>query len=457
MSHRESSVHWAAAWSLSVLVAGLVPVPCAGQQGSPAGAVPVARLQARRAALLDSLGSAVAVLRSADLRDLEGDYPQDSDFRQANDFFYLTGLETAGSWLVLVAHPDAPDESILYLPPRDSAAEIWTGPTLGPGPEAAALTGILQVRPATELQSDLAALIPPSGRVVAELGPTAPDTAAVQALFSPNAVQTVGDLRLTIGQLRLIKDSDEMVRLRRAIAITTQALREAMQTESPGQYEYEIEATIEASFRRGGAERVGFPTIVGSGPNSTTLHYDKNRRQARRGDLVVADVGAEFGYYTADVTRTFPAGGKFTPRQRAIYELVLATQQTAIDSVRPGLTVQALNRIARAYMRTHSGTLCGEATCDHFFPHGLSHWLGMDVHDVGDYATPLAPGMVLTVEPGIYLPAESLGVRIEDDVLVTATGHELLSGTAPRRPDDIEKLMAEGAKRRAACVATRKP
>jgi Xaa-Pro aminopeptidase len=209
-----------------------------------------------------------------------------------------------------------------------------------------------------------------------------------------------------------------------------------------GMWEYEIEALIEYTFRKNGAERVGFPTIVGSGPNSTTLHYDRSRRQTQAGDLVVADIGAEFGYYTADVTRTFPISGKFTDRQRAIYNLVLATQQTAIDSVRPGMDISRLNQISRTYMREHSGTLCGKDTCDRFFPHGLSHWLGMDTHDAGDYARKFEPGMVLTVEPGIYLPQEGLGVRIEDDVLVTAQGHEVLSAAAPRQAVDIERAMS---------------
>ena len=172
------------------------------------------------------------------------------------------------------------------------------------------------------------------------------------------------------------------------------------------------------------------------------LHYDKSRRQTRAGDLVVMDVGAEFGYYTADVTRTMPISGTFTARQRALYDLVLATQQTVIDSIRPGLTIGRLDDIARSYMRRHSGSLCGAQSCDRYFGHSIGHWLGMDVHDVGARTTPFAPGMVLTVEPGVYLPEEALGIRIEDDVLVTRAGAEVLSAGAPRRAEDIEKLMS---------------
>jgi Xaa-Pro aminopeptidase len=249
------------------------------------------------------------------------------------------------------------------------------------------------------------------------------------------------NVRGLIGALRLVKDEDEIARLRNAIDITAEAEREAMKTARPGMWEYEIEALIEYTFRRRGAERLGFPSIVGTGINSTTLHYDKSRRQTEAGDLVVMDIGAEYGYYSADVTRTIPISGRFTPRQRALYDLVLATQQAAIDSVKPGMTIGRLNSISRSYMREHSGDLCGGESCDRYFIHGLSHWLGMDVHDVGDYSAKLAPGMVLTVEPGIYIPAEQLGIRIEDDVLVTANGYDLLSKGAPRSAAEIETLM----------------
>jgi Xaa-Pro aminopeptidase len=244
------------------------------------------------------------------------------------------------------------------------------------------------------------------------------------------------------GALRLVKDADEVARLRKAIDITAASLGEALAAIEPGLMEYEVEAVIEYGFRRRGAERVGFPSIVGAGDNATVLHYDRSRGRLEAGDLVVMDVGAEYGYYSADVTRTAPVSGRFTPRQRELYELVLATQQTAIDSARPGRTVADLNRIARTYMREHSGSLCGEVTCDTYWVHGLSHWLGMDVHDAGDYRTPLLPGMVLTIEPGIYIPSERIGIRIEDDVLVTAAEPEVLSAAAPRTAAEIERAMS---------------
>jgi len=246
-----------------------------------------------------------------------------------------------------------------------------------------------------------------------------------------------------LASLRQIKDADEVRRLRRAVGITTEAFLDAMAAAKPGMYEYEVEAALEYGFRRRGAERVGFPSIVGSGPNGTILHYDENRRRMEEGELVVIDVGAEYGYYSADLTRTLPVSGRFTARQRRLYDLVLGAQQAAINSVRPGTSLGTLNQIARTYLRTRSSDLCGGFGCDRYFIHGLSHWLGMDVHDPGSYSRRLEPGMVLTVEPGVYIPAESLGIRIEDVVLVTREGAEVLSSGLPRGAEAVERAMAQ--------------
>ena len=391
----------------------------AAQTGSPAGPVPVERLVARRAALLERLGNGVAVVTAAKLRSIEGDYPQDSDYRESNDFFYLTGLEAPGGRLVLVARTSGPDSTILYLPESGSGPASWTGGSLAPGPEVSRLTGIPDVR-------------------VSRSDSTGP--AVRRRELEPIPVHQVA---AELAALRQIKDADEVGRLRRAVAITTEALLEAMAEAKPGMYEYELEAAIEYGFRRRGAERVGFPSIVGSGPNGTILHYDENRRRMEEGELVVIDVGAEYGYYSADLTRTLPVSGRFTPRQRRLYDLVLGAQQTAIDSIRPGTSLGALNQIARLYLRTRSSDLCGGLGCDQYFIHGLSHWLGMDVHDPGSYSRRLEPGMVLTVEPGIYIPAESLGIRIEDVVLVTRQGGEVLSSGLPRSAEAVERAMAQ--------------
>jgi len=426
------------------LMLAMVAGPVAAQVGSPAGPVPVERLKARREALFQRLGTGVAIIRSAETRSIEGDYPQDSDYRERNDFFYFTGLEAPGGTLVLVAQDSQPDRAVLFIPARNPMSERWTGPQLGPGPEATAITGITDVHAADSMTQLVRPLLAVARRGSLFIYRTKEELEApvIQSLVYGPGAGRIEDLARHIAQLRLVKDADEIARLRKAIDITAEAQREAMRAAAPGMWEYEIEAVIEYTFRRRGAERVGFPTIVGSGINATTLHYDKSRRRTEAGDLVVMDIGAEYGYYSADVTRTMPISGKFTPRQRAIYDLVYGASQAAIDSVRPGITIGQLQNIAQTYMREHSGKLCGDQPCNRYFIHGLSHWLGMDVHDVGPYNVPLRAGMVFTIEPGIYIPEERLGVRIEDDILVTASGGEVLSAGAPRTAADVEKAMA---------------
>jgi Xaa-Pro aminopeptidase len=416
--------------------------------GPPFERPPPPILDARRQALLDSVGAGMVLVPSATLKSIEGDYPQDSDFRQHNDFFYLTGLETPDSWLLLTADGQGARTASLFVPERNPAEERWTGPRPS-YEEATAISGISSVILPDELMSTLQgarSLGLEGGSIYLPLNDRTRGNELIQRLVREFSVRA-RNLDPVLAQIRLVKDDHELQMLRRAIDITAGAHRAALEAARPGMYEYELEAVIEYNFRAGGAERVGFPSIVGSGPNTVVLHYDKNRRQMDEGDLVVMDIGAEYSYYSADVTRTIPVSGRFTPRQREIYELVLEAQRAAIEEVRPGVTVGELNQIARAWLRENSGGACGVRTCDMYFVHGLSHWLGMDVHDVGDYTTPLAPGMVLTIEPGIYLPEENLGVRIEDDVLVTDSGYELLSRNAPRDPEQIEALMNESARR----------
>lgn len=425
---------------VAVASLGVVAGPAAAQVGSPAGPVAPETLRARRAAAAGAMEEGLLVVGSEELRELEGDHPQDSDFRQDNYFFYLTGLETPGSWLVLPA--GEPDAASLYLPPRDRRSERWTGPKLGPGPEARRRTGVADVRAAGSFEEDLTARLRELGGAPLRLHAGAARHGAIASRLSATAVAVEPPAPL-LDRLRLVKDDEEIRRIRRAVAITGEAQAEGMRVAGPGVHEYEVEAAIEYVFRREGAERVGFPSIVGSGPNSVILHYDTNRRRMEDGDLVVVDIGAEYGYYTADVTRTYPVSGRFTPRQRALYDLVLGAQRAVIGAVRPGATIRELTGIARRHLDEHSEGLCGNASCSRFFVHGLSHWLGMDVHDVGGYGVALEPGMVLTVEPGVYLPEEGLGIRIEDDVLVTEGGHEVLSADVPRTADRIERVMAE--------------
>jgi Xaa-Pro aminopeptidase len=430
---------------LGILVLALLPpVQGVAQPGSPAGPVPPEVLQARRTRFVEALKGVPAIVTSSRLRDMDGEYPQDSDYRESNDFFYLTGIEAPGGWLVVNGGGEA--KVVLFLPPRSPEMERWTGPKLGPGFEARSQTGLEDVRSLEMLGGALEAWFGRGaegrgGPLYLSLGDPKHGL-ALDSLLGRPGIEAL-DAGVVLGELRLVKDEEELRRLRRAMDITMEAHREVWRVAKPGLAEYQLEATLEYVFRAQGAERVGFPSIVGSGPNSTVLHYDRNRRVLLDGDLVVVDIGAEFGYLTADITRTFPAGGTFTPRQKALYDLVLGARDAAVAAVRPGITTSDLGRVAQVYFREHSGDLCGQESCLRFFIHGLSHWLGMDVHDVGGRSTPLAPGMVLTIEPGLYLPDEGVGIRIEDDVLVTETGCEVLTVALPRTTAEIEAAMEE--------------
>src|ERR1041384_5699348 len=319
--------------------------------------VDTAAVAARRRALLKRIGRGTVLIPAGHERNIEQDYVQDNDFRQDNTFYYFTELETQDAFLLLTARGPDSLETVLFLPPRTPSQERWTGLRLGPDSVAVRLSGIAKVLPVDSLEARL------RGREVVR----------------PN------DLKPIVDSMRAVKDADEIARLRRAVDISVAGHIAAMRAARPGIYEYELEAGAQAGFRRNGADRLGYPSIVGSGPNTTTLHYDVNRRKTEDGDLVVIDAAAEWGQYTADVTRTFPVNGKFTPRQKAVYDLVLGAQQAAFDSLRPGMTMRQLDGIARAYMHAHSGTLCGDKTCDdrEYFNHGLGHPIGMDVHDVG--------------------------------------------------------------------------
>ncbi len=394
--------------------------------------VDITATAARRRALMRRIVRGAVLIPAGHERNVETDYIQDNDFRQDNTFYYFTELETQDAFLLMTARGPDSIETVLFLAPRVPSQERWTGLRLGPDSVAVRLSGIRTILPLDSLDNRVKAagqpLYTPQGHVRGQ---------------AADASQTTFNLTPIVDSLRVVKDADEVARLRRAVDISVAGHVAAMRAARPGMYEYQLEAVLEEGFRSNGADRVGYPSIVGSGPNSTTLHYDVNRRRTEDGDLVVIDAAAEWGQYTADVTRTFPINGKFTPRQKAIYDLVLGAQQAAFDALRPGMTMRELDGIARKYMRDHSGNLCGDRTCDdrEYFNHGLGHPIGMDVHDVG-ISRALEPGMVVTLEPGIYLQAEKLGVRIEDDVLVTAKGAEWLSAGAPRTTDAIEKLMS---------------
>jgi Xaa-Pro aminopeptidase len=234
---------------------------------------------------------------------------------------------------------------------------------------------------------------------------------------------------------------DEIALMQRAIRITENGFRAAVFEIRPGGTEASVEAEAERFWKSNGARRPAYPSIVGSGPNSTVLHYPRSERSMKEGELILLDMGAEFAHYAADITRTVPVNGKFTPKQREIYDLVLKAQNAALARLKPGVFLEDLDAAARQVIEA--------AGYGDYFIHGLGHFVGLDVHDAGAYQQPLAPGMVITLEPGIYLPEEKLGVRIEDDVLVTKSGAKILSDGLPREADEVEQWLAARASRTA--------
>src|SRR5579864_2458837 len=255
------------------------------------------------------------------------------------------------------------------------------------------------------------------------------------------------DIRMQIGAMRQIKSAGELAFLNEAIGLSLDAHLAAMRMMRPGLYEYQIGAAMVEVHANGGSEAEGYAPIVGAGPNSTVLHYDRLSRKIEDGDIVVLDVGAQYSGYSADITRTIPANGKFKARQREIYEIVLGAQNAALAAIKPGVHFSCrgkkdgLMNIAYDYINSHGKDREGKPLGQYFI-HGLGHNIGLNVHDPGEYCSPLQPGMVVTVEPGIYIPEENLGVRIEDDVLITDSGYKLLSERLPRNPDEIETIMA---------------
>jgi Xaa-Pro aminopeptidase len=261
------------------------------------------------------------------------------------------------------------------------------------------------------------------------------------------------DIRAQIGALRQVKSPGEIAFLQRAIDLSLDSHLEAMRMMRPGLYEYQVGAKMVEIHQMGGSEAEGYAPIVGAGPNSTALHYDRLSRKIEDGDIVVIDVGAQYSGYSADITRTLPANGKFTPRQLEIYNIVLGAQNAALAALKPGMDLcqkgdKSVNRLSHDYINSHGKDLHGKSLGQYYI-HGLGHNIGLNVHDPGEYCKPLEPGMVVTMEPGIYIPEENLGVRIEDYVLITDTGYKFLSERLPRDPVEIEKIMAQGAAQRA--------
>jgi len=448
-SCRSAAIETSGATRAIVAAPAVAVAPVSADAETPS----VAEIAARRARVAEKLSpDGLLVLRAG-----EESESSVSGFRPDPDFYYLTGLVEPGA--VLVIDPgrgvDGSAE-LLFLEPKNSRRETWDGPRLAPGPEATRLTGIDKTLPVGDLDGLWDELVrdkksayvnahtprgePATGdlRRIAEASATAPTAAKGPAGENPESSPvSIRRPSAVTGASRQVKSPAEIACLRRAIDATCEAIRAAAATARPGLPEYRLQALIEFTFRDRGCERPAFASIVGSGPNSCVLHYRDNRRTMQDGDLVVMDVGGEYRGYAADVTRTIPVSGRFTPEQRAIYEIVLRAQAAGLAKVAPGSSMRDVHQAASAVIR--------DAGYANAFFHGTSHWVGLDVHDVGSDPV-LRPGMVLTVEPGIYLAEKNLGVRIEDTVLVTETGCEILSAAAPKDPDEIEALVLSRAR-----------
>lgn len=422
---------------------------------------PVGEYGARRAKLLSQIKDGVVVI----LGNVEENSGIELRYRQNNWFAYLTGVRTPNATVMLVPQglPSLKGaREIVFIPPRDLDAERWTGVQLAPGAETAKVFGAEQVLANSDLWLRLkeAASLPAfknaQGGSKMKLYTIAPPEISngrvreyefvQQARAALPGVEVVSVANI-MGEMRRIKSPAEIALLQKAIDITGEAQRDIALNLKPGMYEYEVQALLEAAFTRNGSERPGFPSIVGSGIYSTILHYSDNHKKIDAGDLIVCDIGAEYSLYTADITRTYPATGKFTPRQREIYQLVLDTQAAVAAHWKPGMTNLDLHVFAVEYLRKSplraKDTDGREYGMERFFIHGLGHALGMDVHDVADGVHQLQPGEVFTIEPGIYIQTEKLGVRIEDDYLVMPDNTlRKLSEKIPSAPDEIERIMA---------------
>jgi Xaa-Pro aminopeptidase len=385
-------------------------------------------------------------------------------FAQEENFYYLTGHNEEGAGLLILpaakgGSAGGPSET-LFLPAKNPEKEKWNGFRMSPSdPGIEARTGFATVKrfdsAFRSTVENLAKMFPAFYTILPyrkELGGYPHEKAVVDwlQLVAPQA--KLKDIRAQIGAMRQIKSPGEIAFLKEAIDLSVDSHLEAMKLMRPGLYEYQVAAKMVELHAWGGSEAEGYAPIVGAGPNSVVLHYDKLSRKIEGGDIVVMDVGAQYSGYSADITRTIPANGKFTPRQREIYEIVLGAQNAALAALKPGMDFcsnggKSIQKIAYNYIDTHGKDLHGKSLGPYFI-HGLGHHIGLNVHDAGDHCVPFQPGMVITMEPGIYIPQENLGVRIEDDVLITESGHKLLSERLPRDPDEIEKIMAVAAKQR---------
>jgi len=380
-------------------------------------------------------------------------------YRSDDYFFYLSGWSEPGAALLIVGAANTADHSyteILFLPNHNPSQEKWTGPKLGTdNPDASKLTGFDHVEILDNLRSELVRLLPLKKAtiftdIVAD-DETSNSTAPLDWLKRANAFPvgvSFQDVRPMLASLRTYKDSGEIERIRHATDASIAAHFAAMHTVKPGITEREVSALMQYEWGKRGCERPAYAPIVGSGLNSTVLHYSEDSGTMQSGELVVIDAAGEYSMYASDITRTLPVSGKFTARQREIYDIVLGAQQAAAAAFRSGKShlkrdqPDSLHDVAYNYINTHGKDFHGEALGKYFI-HGLGHYVGLNVHDTGDYDVPLGPGTVFTLEPGIYIPEEKLGVRIEDILYVGQDGKLInLTGDLPHTADDVERSMA---------------
>ncbi len=384
---------------------------------------------ARRAALMNQMGTGVAVVYANGEEDGDG-------YRQGSDFYYLTGVVEPGAILVL-APRERTYKEFLFLAHRDPEAERWTGAREAISDALRARYGFERIYRTDRLQALLLDLVTRSPTLWQVSRPTTEAKPADLELYSQISAKIPGVAIKTLGWslplMRARHSTDEIALMQHAVRISEAGFAAAAAQIHPGGFEGSVEAEAERIFKSSGARRPAYPSIVGSGANSTILHYPRSERTMADGDLILMDMAAEYAHYAADITRTFPVNGRFSDEQRRIYDVVLAAQKAAFAKVKPGVYFEDLDREARRVIR--------EAGYGDYFIHGLGHFVGLDVHDAGAYHEPLEAGMVITLEPGIYIPEKKLGVRIEDDVLVTATGAKFLSDGLPREADEVESWL----------------
>lgn len=421
----------------------------------------VQSLRNSRAKFLEKIEGGIAIVVSAQVP--EASLESRNGYRQESNFFYLTGLAEAGS--VAVFTPGHPTEkSVLFLAERDPLMELWTGPMLGTAGAVAKL-GFDAAYDISQLRRKLSEFLQHADSIFWDAEPSRAFSGTVKEVVSGSRLRKQGaqvhDPTLLIADLRLFKSEWEIEQIAQANKVTALAFEAAMRRTRPGLTEYQIQATLEFQMKEQGARSLGYPAIVASGSNSCCLHYSQNNAVLVSGDLLLIDAGCEWNAYTADVTRTFPVNGRFSEEQKVLYEAVLGAQEAAIAAIRPGVTLSELNSLAGdmlARSLVEAGVLpyslaevLDRNLHKDFFPHGLSHWLGLDVHDAGRYRIknlerPLEEGMCLTVEPGLYVQLsqkgveerwKGIGIRIEDDLLVTANGHRNLT-TCIKSVADVE-------------------